>query len=184
MADNIQYLRGLTNAGTADYTLGTITYWDDDQMQGVLDRNRIDFYRDHLGKVQTYEGGSVIYKVYQSERKFIESGSDYFEIEDAAGNTVGTALYSVDYERGKVTFASDTGGSSYYMTGREYRINSAAADVWRMKAANVSAYYDFSTDNHKLSRSQITKQFLDMADYFSGQSGVQAVEMFRSDDAI
>jgi hypothetical protein len=184
MANNILHLRGLTSAGTADYTLGTATYWDDDQVQTVLDNNRIDIYREQLGKVQEYEGGTVVYKKYESKYAFLESGSDVFEVEDSVGNTVGTALYSVDYQRGKVTFASDTGGSIYYMTARSYFMGKAAANIWRMKAANVTAYFDFSTDNHKINRSQVTRQFLDMADYYDKQSGVITVEMYRSDDVF
>lgn len=182
MSANIEYLRGLTNAGTADYTLGTVAYWDGDQMQAVLDRNRVDFYRAAFQKIQQYEGGTVVYKIYQSEFRFIESGTN-FELEDAEGNTVGTALYTLDAERGKVTFASDTGGSTYYMTGRSFLMEPAAAEIWRSKAANVSAYYDIKTISQSLSRSQMVKQFLEMADYFDAQSGIMTVEMFRSDDA-
>ena len=151
-------------------------------MQEVLDQNRVDFYRVPFQKVQQYEGGTVVYKVYQSEYRFIESGEN-FELENAAGETVGTALYTLDATLGKVTFASDTGGSTYYMTGRSYLMETAAAQIWRAKAANVSAYYDFSTDNHKMNRSQVVKQFLEMASYYDSQGGVQTVRMFRSDDA-
>ena len=182
MAENILHLRELTNAGTADYTLGTATYWDDDQMQSVLDRNRTDFYREPFQKIQQYDGGTVVYKVYQSEFRFIESGTN-FELENSVGETVGTALYTLDAERGKVTFTSDTGGSTYYMTGRSYNMDGAAAEVWRAKAANVSAYYDFSTDNHKMNRSQVRQSFLEMADYYDAQNGIQTVTMFRGDDA-
>lgn len=182
MANIILHVRGLANAGTADWTLGTAVYWDDDHVQEMLDRRRVEFYRMPLGKVQQYEGGTVVYKIYRSGMEYLESGTTVFEVEDAAGNTVGTALYTPNYNNGEIVFASDTGGSSYYLTGRSYQANKAAADIWRMKAANVAAYYDFKTDNHSMSRSQMVKQFLQMADYFDSQSGVMSVDMYRGDD--
>ena len=38
MSDIISTVRGMCNAGTADYTAGTAVYWTDDQLQGYLDR--------------------------------------------------------------------------------------------------------------------------------------------------
>lgn len=183
MAEIINHVRALTNAGTADYTIASVTYWSDDETQRILDDHRVDFYRQPLGKIQQYEGGAVVCKVYDAGFGFIESG-DVFELEDSVGNTVGTALYTLDARRGKITFASDTGGSIYYITGRTYQTNIAAADIWRMKAANVAAYYDFSTDNHKMSRSQMMKHCLDMASHFEAQEGAMVVDMYRSDDVI
>ena len=42
MTDLVNELREMTSAGTADYTLGTITYWSDDDLQGDLDVNRFE----------------------------------------------------------------------------------------------------------------------------------------------
>ena len=41
----MQLLRGLTNAGTADYTIGLFTYWCNDRLQDALDR-RHTFVKD------------------------------------------------------------------------------------------------------------------------------------------
>jgi len=44
MADLITELRGMAEAGTADYSIigsaGTTNYWDDGQLQNVLDVHR------------------------------------------------------------------------------------------------------------------------------------------------
>ena len=49
MGTLIETLRGMTDAGTADYTIGATTYWSDDAVQMVLDRH-MD-YIDHVGIV-------------------------------------------------------------------------------------------------------------------------------------
>ena len=59
----------------------------------------------------------------------------------------------------------------------------AAAEVWRQKASHHSGAFDFSTDNHSVTRSQVYKHCLEMAQYYQSQSGdsVVSVPMYRSD---
>ena len=68
MASLITELRGMANAGTADYTLGTATYWDGDQVQRVLDRNRMDVYREQLTKVVNHLAAQIDGRGVQSWR--------------------------------------------------------------------------------------------------------------------
>lgn len=187
LATLIDQLRGLTDAGHADYNLGTAVYWDADQLQAVLDRHRLDVRREPLHAVVDYlSGGTVRYLEYRSAHAHFETtdgGTAVFVVEDSTGADVGTASYTPDYLRGVITFGADQAGTAYYLTGRAYDLNAAAADVWRMKAANVAKYYDFSTDNHSMSRSQMHKHYLEMADYYAGQSAPQVITMYRSDAA-
>ena len=178
-------LRGMTDAGTADWSIGTAVYWDDDQLQTVLDRHRTDFYRQPLAAIPDHVGTSELsYKTYRSRWANIEAtsgGTAIFVIEDSVGNDQGTALWSADYARGIITFVADQKGTAYYMTGRSFDLNGAAADVWRVKAANAAKLYNFSTDGHSLSRDQIMQHCLKMCSYFEGMSPVEVVEVFRSD---
>lgn len=181
----ISSLRGLTDAGFNEYRLGTVTFWDNDQLQLVLDRHRVDVRREQLAPQPSIgAGGTIIYQEYASNHGSFEQtsgGSAIFVVEDAAGNDAGTALWSADYERGLVTFAGNTLGTAYFLTGRSYDLYAAAADVWRHKAANAAKVYDISTDNHSLSRSQLMKQALAMADYYAGMSGPAVTTLYRSD---
>lgn len=185
LSDLSATLRGMTDAGTADWSIGTAVYWDDDQLQTVLDRHRTDFYRQPLTAIPDHTGASTLsYKTYRTRLGNIETtsgGTSIFIVEDSIGNDQGTALWSADYARGIVTFGADQKGTAYYITGRSFDLNGAAADIWRVKAANAAKLYNFSTDSHNLSRSQIMEHCLKMCSYYENMSPAEVVEVFRSD---
>jgi hypothetical protein len=132
-------------------------------------------------------GGSLSYQDYRSSFGYLEAttgGTAILYLQDSTGATIGTANYTPDYRRGQFQFSANQAGSVYYLTGRSYDLNAAAADVWRRKAAHVApTSFDFSTDNHSINRSQVYKHSLEMADYFEGKSSnsVTSVQSFRSD---
>jgi hypothetical protein len=184
----IEELRGLTEAGTAEYTLGTTVYWNDDALQNILDLHRKDLRFMQLQSYpDTVQGGSLEYKEYRSSYGFYEQtggGTSIFYLQDSTGATLGTALWNADYRRGVFTFVNTTLGTSVYLTGRTYDMNAAAADVWRKKASHYApSSFDFSTDNHRIDRSQVYDHALEMASYFEGMSGgaIQSTKMYRSD---
>lgn len=184
-------LRGMTESGTADYTLGTITFWDADQMDTVLDRHREDYIFEPLIPYPVQiAGGSTAYYEYRAGVGNFEQtsgGTTIFYIQDAAGSTIGTASYTADYLRGVFTFSADTGGSSRYYTGRSYDLNAAAADIWRKKAAHYFNAFSFATDNHRVEKEQVYKHCIEMAESFeaASQDSVITLDMWRSDtDAV
>lgn len=184
----ITELRGMTEAGTADYTVTGSTYWTDDHLQDVLDIHRTDVIFQPLAMYPAQvQGGSLSYKDYRSASGYLETttgGTAIMYLQDATGETIGTSNYTPDYRRGVFVFNTDQRGSVYYMTGSSYDLQAAAADVWRRKAAHLApTSFDFSTDNHSISRSQVYQHCLEMASFFEGKSGdaVQTVTMFRSD---
>lgn len=181
----IEDLRGMTDAGPADYNIGTAVYWDDNQLTAVLDRHRCDFHHEQLQSVTDWVGGGTVqYREYRSQHTNLEQtdgGTALFFVEDSTGANVGTAAWSADYKAGVITFTADTYGTAYFLTGRAYDLNAAAADVWRMKAANVAKYYDFSTDNHSLSRSQMHRQFLEQAQYYTNMAPARTISVVRGD---
>ena len=184
----ISELRGMAEAGEAEYRVGAYGYWDDDQVQNILDNHRTDVVYEQL---QMYPvriaGGSSSYQDYRSSFGFYEAttgGTAVFYLQDGTGTTVGTANYTPDYRRGQVQFSADQAGTVYYLTGRSYDLYSAAAELWRRKAAHYApTSFDFSTDNHSVHRSQVYEHCLEMAEYFEGKSGsaVEMSDMFRSD---
>lgn len=187
----ISDLRVLTEAGTAEWTLGTITFWDDDQMQSVLDKHRKEFILSPLESMPTYSsGGTLLYNDYQIQFGNIEEttgGTAIFYVQDGNYNTIGTALYTSDYRRGKVSFVTNTEGTtSYYATGKSYDLYAAAAEVWRIKANHVATAFDFSTDNTSVRKSQVYQHYVDRAEHFESlsTSGVSQAAIHRSDDVI
>lgn len=188
MAAIITELRGMAEAGTADYSLGSATFWSDDHLQDILDLHRRDVIFNQLQMYPTQiSGGSLSYQDYRSLFGFYEAttgGTAIFYVQDATGANVGTANYTPDYRRGQVQFASNQAGSVYYVTGRSYDLNAAAAEVWKKKASHYSvSAFDFSTDNHSVSRSQIYAHCMEMAAQYESLSGdsIQTIPMFRSD---
>lgn len=191
MADLITRVRALTSAGTADYTVAGATFWTDDQVQDALDRCRRDIHDEAVSPLVTYNsGGTAEYKTYELGHANLESttgGTAVFYLRDATGARVGTALYTPDYERGEVEFASSvTGGSVLYLTGRSYDVYAAAADIWRQKAAHVADRFDFSADGASFKPSQLVAQYERQAQALErratfGASGVNAVTMYRDD---
>ena len=185
MADLITAFRGMTSAGSAEYTVNTTTFWTDEQLQTVLDRH-VTYIRDELLKPEhaIESGGSASYYDYQSSYRFFETtdaGTARFIIKDESYDEVGTAAYTVDYPRGLVTFGTTTLGVSRFLTGFTYDLNAAAADVWGQKAAHYVTAYDVSTDNHSLKRSQIIQGCLTMSKEYASGSQVFSVTIDRGD---
>jgi len=180
--------RGLAEAGTSEYSVAGTSYWSDDQLQDVLDIHRKDVIFEPL---QMYPvqiaGGSLGYYDYRSSYGYYEAttgGSAVLYLQDSTGANVGTANYTTDARRGQFQFSVNQMGTVYYLTGRSYDLNAAAADIWRRKAAHYApTSFDFSTDNHSIHRSQVYKHCKEMADYFDGNStsAVSSVQMYRSD---
>jgi len=188
LANMIADLRGLANAGTADYTIAGVTYWTDDQLQQVLDTNRYDVYREELAFVPRYiTGGTIQYYDYYSQYDNFEStdgGTVAFIVEDSTGTDVGTASYTPDYRTGRIVFAANTAGTIYYLTGRAYDLNGAAADVWQRKMIQVAASssgFDWSSDNMSVKRSQQVEQAKMMINYYNGLRWPKTAIITRGD---
>jgi hypothetical protein len=177
MSSLISTLRGMTNAGTADYTIAGSAYWTGDQLQTVLDRYSIAVREEPLTSFSVTISGTVTWKDYQSNYRWFETtdgGTARFTVSDGQGNNQGTANWSADYERGLVTFGSNTGGSALYLTGYAYDVYAAAADVWRQKASQYAITFDFTTDNHSVKRSHIAGQCERMANYYASLASTGA----------
>ena len=178
----------MTEAGTADYSIGSDAYWSDNQLQDVLDLHRTGIIWEQL---QMYPvqlaGGSSGYYDYRSSYGFLEAttgGTAILYLQDGTGTTVGSANYTPDYRRGQFQFSADQAGSVYYLTGRSYDLHAAAADVWRKKMAHYApTSFNFSTDNHSVSRAQVYEHCKEMAAFFEGQgmSAISTIQMFRGD---
>lgn len=159
----ITQVRTLTAAGTAEYQVGTANYWDDDQVQQVLDRHRVDIFRERLDAQPTYAGaGSVAYTIHYSGFGNLEAGTALF-IEDSVGTKRGTATYSVDHQVGRIEFTADQAGTALYLTARSYDPFGAAAEVLESWAANEARCFDFATDGQSFQASQKAKSLRDQA---------------------
>lgn len=179
LANVILKLRQLTNTGTADYSVASTTYWTDDQLQTVLDQYREDILSESLERIPTVSGGTPFYYDYYCTPREYEQGTAVFQVTDAGGTA---KTPTVNYEMGHLSFGTvDQHGSAYYLTARAYDLNAAAAHVWRSKAAYVAGAYDFTADGHSMSRSQMVKQYKEMAALYASQAKPMSAQLMRSD---
>ena len=179
MSDLVQTVRELSNAGTGEFVVGTISLFSDDHIQTALDNNRRDFQYMPMHVVTEQAVGSVVYKEFHTE-PYIESGT-LFYLQTAGGSAVGTSLYSVDYTRGVVTFANDTAGTAFYASGRTYDVYTAAAEIWDRKASNVANQVDWSSDNHSVKNSQVFQFYQKQAQTMRGMGKQNSVTIYRGD---
>ena len=187
LAELIDVLRGMTEAAADEWTLGTATFWDSNQLQRILDQHRQDLVFQKLNSTQTRVGGGTIHWLdYYSPYGNLEQtsgGTAVFIVKDATGTTQSTANYSVDYLRGKVSFTSNTGGSTYYITARTYDLDGAALDVWRRKASHYASAFDFKSDNHDVKRSQLYQHALMMVKEYEAKAPPTTTQIWRNDVA-
>jgi len=185
MSQLILDLRARSNAGTSDYTLGSETYFSDDQLQTVLDSQRRDIFAEPLVPVTNLvDGGSAITLDYFFNAQFVEqntSGTVAWELETTAGSAIGTANYTVEYEANRIRFTADQAGTAYNLTYRRYNLFKATALVLRQKAAQSASRFDVKVDNHDLRLSQLMKNYLTMASVWEIQQGSKTVERVRTD---
>ena len=187
MVDLLATLRGLTNAGTADYQIGGQDYWSDNQLQAILDRNRTDvLHVTMFSEKNVATDGTNEWKRYSTDYDWLEStdgGTAIFSLQYAGGSVVPLSAYTPDYERGVVEFDQDTTGVTVYMNARSFDVFAAAADVWEQKAAQAASMVDFSTLNHSVKRSHVQSAYMAQAKRFRGmsRSGTGSGQMIRSD---
>ena len=185
MIDMIEVLRGLVDAGTADFTIGTTTYWNDNTLQDLLDKYRDDFIEEELIPIQQYRNGTVYYQDYRSQYGNLEgvaSGTAIFKLDNSGGTNMPGTMWTADYPRGVITFTNDTLGSSMMLTGRSYDLNAAAAETWRYKLANAAKMYTFSAGGQSFQRKEYTENCKYMAEYYEGLAAPTIVSLYRGDN--
>jgi hypothetical protein len=175
MTNLIDRLRVLTNAGTAQYTAGTVTYWTDDHLQTTLDRHQTWVNEENLTWVTQNIGGTAQYlTATQRYRDFeeAESGTTRWQIRQVEGTAEGTANYTADYVNGRVTWATDQGGTAYMIaTAYSYDLYGAAVDVLEQKLAYIDLWYDFEADNQTFNRSQVKDNLNDLIATYRKRAG-------------
>ena len=182
LANPLLKLRALTNAGTADYAVGTIHYWSDDQLQIILDAHRTDVYRELTQAQPIPDSGTALYFDYYTQPG--DDGHAYeegtaFKVADSVGGTVSP---TINYQEGHLSFGTvDQRGTAYFLTARRFDLNAAAADVWRQKMAQVAMAYSFTADGQSLSRNQMIQQCKTMAELYDSLSQPVRVQMVRGD---
>lgn len=167
---------------------GTAQVFSDDALQRHLDANRTDVTFEPLAPIPSYIGGGTsAYYEFRSCYQWFEAtnaGTAVFLVQDGLGTTRGTATWAeVDYQLGRVTFATDQAGTALYLTGRAYDMYGAAADALTDWAQKVSLRFDFSSDQQSFSRSQQQTMLLAAAERYRRQAKTRRASLTRPDIA-
>ena len=155
----INEVRRLSGAGTAEYDIGTISYFTDAQIETLLDSRRTRLAREHIDFEKEYDPTSndLVYKHARVGRRWVEDtdgGTVAFIITDSDGDIISADEWSLSPEDGYLTFSTDQDGSLRYVTGWTHNPYQAAIEVLLSWSAHLCHEPDFSTDNMKVKRSQ------------------------------
>jgi hypothetical protein len=192
MSDLILRLRQSCEAGSADYTLGSTTYWSDQHIQDKLDEHRARLIDVLLVERPQYVSGENVYTRYEfppSAWKAIENpdaATDNFRVHDSTGADVPSADFTFDARDLSITFDADTEGETYYFDGYAYDLQTAAMEIWLAKAAHIHTAINFSADGHRFDREALYKHCIEMAKAYGyrepgGGGQMKASRLVRSD---
>lgn len=188
MAELISTVRQYAHAGTADHSVGGVTYWTDDQIQERLDRTQVTYNRVALHSDPQYVNGAYDYREYHlpSEMEWIERAgtNSGWALRDGDGVDVDDADYSVNYDARVITFDANTNNEIYYLDARTYDLYNAVASVWESKVGFYESVVDWSSDNHRVSNSQKWAHAKAMVDKYSrmGKSAIRLLKRVRVDE--
>lgn len=160
--------------------------WTDDEALAILDAHRLDFYGHSLAARGQNEGGTIVYKTFETDLRNIEgtAGTAYpttFRMFDSSGNTISGSTYSADFNNGRFVFTSDQGGSARFIDASTYDLNAAAATGWRQLAGVKAAMYSFTADGASFSRSDWFRHCKEMHSMYSAARGIIYTPFTRVD---
>lgn len=171
MVTLVEELRLMTSAGTADYSVAGVTYWDSLHLQDALERRSMRVEREVLYPSNSLDDETFNYRVSQYPCEGTASGTARFVVMDV--NETPITGYELNPLTGEIVFSADTSGSVFYARYYAYDLEWAASDVWVKKAGHAAMKVDFSSDGHTVNRSQERKAALAMARYYRSQARVR-----------
>lgn len=146
---NIQRLRDMTSAAY-DETFNGVTYWTDEQLQGILDTySRYDYTRKliYRGLIDNLN----VYTIDVPRHWGLVSISGVYDYVDLQARTVRT-----------VTPLESTLIQECFVID----FNAAAADVWQQKAVQRQNYVNWRAGSHAVSANQEREYCQKMADMY------------------
>lgn len=176
LTDIVSEFRLMTSeSGTAIFT--------DDQIQSILDRNKVSLFASPLLYSLTRESGTAVYKnYYHPYGGYLEgtaSGTAIVRVHDSNGSVV--TGYTQSESDGRFDFTANTSGTAYYYTGNQFDLNAAVSEGWKVKAASLADNFDFSAEGRSYKKSQVIQHCLAMSKHFASESKPSYGEIYKSD---
>lgn len=165
----------LTNEALVDYGV-----WTDDALQGVLDTTSRKQLTDvALRPVADITGSYLLYEVPVAQSVRLE-GDDVCTVVNSNGAV--QAGYTLNYDTKLIVFDVDRHGEAYYLRGRGYNMNDAAAEVWLRKANLRSSMVSFKAGDHTVREDQEYAHCMERYMHYKGRR-LNTIRMNRNDYA-
>lgn len=156
----IAQLRQYGAAATDDVFNG-VTYWTDEQLQQIADRNS----RQGFIKLEPVDPAGLVYRLHRVPTVQMENSMTIYEDE----NTPVTATFTYNADTQELTFTAPLGNSTYYVFGRAIQIYDALADLWQVKADLRYQYIDWKAQNNRSNMRQEYQNCIERANYYRGK---------------
>lgn len=173
MASLILRIRDLINDPA-----GTSQTWNDNQIQDVLDESRIDVINGVMEARATFSGSTIQYLDYFTDAGSWEDGmvlKQYL--------TVTVTPSAIEPIVGHFTFAVTT-LPPVFITGKNYDIYRAAADLLERLAAKWVLSYDMTVDGQAVRRGQAVTNILNLVKSYRMKQRPGTIKMVRDDFGV
>lgn len=173
-------LRQMVAASDSEYTIGTTTFWTDDQLEALIDAR-------------------VCARLIQTQIDLIPSTSPSGHIEFLNGRVLFPGTLDTDtatvvaytggeiagdvtiFDDGRLDFTADQMTANPMLSGLAYDLYGAAADLLTSWSAAIKSGVDIAEDGQSFKRSQGHDQMLKQIDLFRARSVAGTVQLGRSD---
>ena len=154
-------------------------HFSDDELQTALDKwGREEILDWGLVPLPQMVNGEKTTVTYLFPTPGVYFWPEVYTVVDATGTEA--TNYTVDYDRGVVTFLVDTGGTAYFARGNGFWLDKVAAHIWKQKAALRAKLIQFKAGDHTLYEQQEYDHCIAMAYQFGGKK-LRFVGRRRSD---
>ena len=131
----------------------------DQDVEDALGQHATVLLDEPLHPREQVRSGTVEWVVYESSYAWLDEA---VTVRNASGTAA--PAFTLDPGPGRFTFAANTFGSAYYVSGTAYEPALAAADLAERLAARYARDYDFDSDGSSFKRSQRAAAWRSLAD--------------------
>ena len=194
-------LRRMTDTAVGAYTVNSVSYWTDDQLEEIMQGFAVDYDTVPLMSIPQYYNGTWEHRKYRipkslpvwleyftpaqltanqalaAEDQLDEDVSFY--VVDVEGVVVDSSTYTYHKGRRTIEFAADTNVTQYYLRVIGYNLNEIAAQVWYDKAAHRVELVDWRGGDHQVKEDQEWKHCMEMAQHYSRYSGMRVTTLIK-----
>jgi hypothetical protein len=132
----------LYGAAATDDVFGGVTYWTDEQLQKIADRNS----RQGFIELEQADPAGLVYRLKHGPSLQLENALTVY----ASDQTTALAnAFTYNSDTKELTFTEAPASATYYVYGRAIQIYDALAELWQAKADQRYQYIDWKAQNNR-----------------------------------